>query len=131
MRSSPASVIGASLSNVGIKDGFHPLTLEVACLVATTNSIIKKGLRASVVESVVSSDQSIVLDSLSEKVEPFFDKVPISAAVMARDPSYRSRSQSVGGRGKRHSKPPNRRLDSASEESSSVSFEDGLQSDHT
>lgn len=119
------------LSNVGIKDGFHPLTLEVACLVATTNSIIKKGLRASVVESVVSSDQSIVLDSLSEKVEPFFDKVSISAAVMARDPSYRSRSQSVGGRGKRHSKPPNRRLDSASEESSSVSFEDGLQSDHT
>ena len=48
-----------------------------------------------------------------------------------RDPSYRSRSQSVGGRSKRHSKPPNRRLDSASEESSSVSFEDGLQSDHT
>ena len=35
------------------------------------------------------------------------------------------------GRSKRHSKPPNRRLDSASEESSSVSFEDGLQSDHT
>ena len=27
---------------------------------------------------------------------------------------------SAGGRGKRHSKPPNRRLDSASEESSSV-----------
>ena len=49
---------------------------------------------------------------------------------MARDPSH-DMVQSVGGRGKRHSKPPNRRLDSASEESSSVSFEDGLQSDHT
>ena len=46
------------LSNVGIKDGFHPLTLEVACLVATTNSIIKKG---PIVTGLIAQDVEKVL----------------------------------------------------------------------
>nr|BDB12671.1 movement protein [Kyuri green mottle mosaic virus] len=80
------------VSGVRIKEGFSPLTLEIASLVATTNSILKKGLRVSVLESVVGSDASINLDTVSDKVQPFFDSVPITAAVIARDRSYVSKS---------------------------------------
>lgn len=80
------------VSGVRIKEGFSPLTLEIASLVATTNSILKKGLRVSVLESVVGSDASVNLDSASEKVQPFFDSVPITAAVISRDRSYVSKS---------------------------------------
>nr|WBK62791.1 movement protein [Zucchini green mottle mosaic virus] len=80
------------VSGVRIKEGFSPLTLEIASLVATTNSILKKGLRVSVLESVVGSDASVNLESASEKVQPFFDSVPITAAVISRDRSYVSKS---------------------------------------
>nr|QSM07162.1 movement protein [Cucumber fruit mottle mosaic virus] len=94
------------ISGVRIKDGFSPLTLEIASLVATTNSILKKGLRVSVLESVVGSDASVSLDTLSEKVQPFFDSVPITASVVSRDRSYVSKSRPPvrNGPGRRKSK---------------------------
>ena len=101
------------ISGVRIKDGFSPLTLEIASLVATTNSILKKGLRVSVIESVVGSDASVSLDTLSEKVQPFFDSVPITASVVSRDKSYVSK-----GRLASHSSRRSRNLKGKSEDES-------------
>ncbi|BAF37646.1 28 kDa movement protein [Cucumber mottle virus] len=91
------------LKGVNIKDSFSPLTLEIAALVATTNSIIKKSLKAIVSDVVVGSDAAVAIADRDSQVNSFFDSVPITKSVVNFDKSYKSRvpkKDSSGGSGK-------------------------------
>ena len=87
------------LKGVNIKDSFSPLTLEIAALVATTNSIIKKSLKATVSDVVLGSDASVVIDDKDSRVNSFFDSVPINKSVVSLDRSYKSRVPRKGLKG--------------------------------
>lgn len=129
------------VSGVDIKEGFSPLSLEIACLVATSNSIFKKGLRVAVKEFAISSDAAVAVDSISSHVEPFFDAVPITRSVVEFDKSYRrpvSNVRQTGnavqrGRVGKSSSKNSRKGDStdAASEASGFDFSDGLLSDHS
>lgn len=93
------------LKGVSIKDSFSPLTLEIAALVATTNSIIKKSLKAVVSSVVVGSDAAVAIEDKDSSVNSFFDSVPITKSVINFDKSYKSKvprkgSSVVSGKGK-------------------------------
>jgi len=77
------------ISKVEIKDGFSPLSLEIACLVATSNSIFKKGLRATVREHASTEESLVSVSERNDVVEPFFDNLPIARSVVEFDRSYK------------------------------------------
>lgn len=116
------------LKGVNIKDSFSPLTLEVASLVATTNSIIKKSLKAKISDVVVGSDAAVSIEARDNVVSTFFDAAPIVKSVLHFDKSYKGRSGAkldVGEGVVRR-----KRAGTSGPASSEIS-DDGLLSDHS
>lgn len=111
------------LKGISIKEGFSPLSLEIAALVATSNSIFKRGLRVAVREKNLSNESLVSFSEDSTPVESFFDNLPIARSIMEFDRSYKS---VTGGKGKGPRSKP--RKESASELSES-DFDDALRSD--
>jgi len=111
------------LKGVNIKEGFSPLSLEVAALVATTNSIFKRGLRVAIREKNLSNESLVSFSEEPAPVESFFDNLPIARSIVEFDRSYKRESVNRRGRDPR-SKP---RAESASELSEFES-EDALRS---
>lgn len=108
------------LKGVHIKEGYSPLSLEVAALVATTNSIFKKGLRVAVREKNLSNQSLVSFAEEPAAVESFFDSLPIARSVIEFDKSYSRVSKPKGRAAK-----PKPSIESADELSDFVS-EDGL-----
>lgn len=111
------------IKGVDIKEGFSPLSLEIAALVATTNSIFKRGLRVAVREKNLSSDSLVSFSEKPEVVSSFFDDLPIAKSVIELDRSYKRVTVSKGRGAKRNSK-----LESATELSDGEN-QDALRSD--
>lgn len=108
---------------VDIKEGFSPLSLEIAALVATTNSIFKRGLRVAIKEKNLSSESLVSFAENQSVVEGFFDNLPIARSITEFDRSYK-RPSGKGDKGRRRVPRPE-----STSGLSDVEFEDALPTD--